>query len=1438
MKKTFTLLVILLPFFSFSQFNPVVNVSLTNLDCDTLSGITISVSQNNGEVDIANATFQSNSGYFDITNISINDTVGTASLNSGGGLFAFNTVLIVDSMTFSEIFIESIDLSSGLSLGSFSLANSLNGVSIYAVSPSDGNNYTSGNSSTVSFNSIFHNPLAPTVSFLTEIHSELGDIDNQVFNINLSGLCAFCNTYADFGVDTVYACDSASVQISSPPVTNGSYVYTTSDNNIFSGIWHDSIFPGQNVQDLLDDGINPLDIYNAGYSLSSIYGKNYNGGIIFYLDVNTGDGLVANDFDLSQTDWGCNNSFLGGTQLGVGSGQSNTDTILASCSQAGIAAKLCDDFSSNGYYDWYLPSFNELSFMFTNLQLNGHSSFNNYYYWSSSEWDNDEAYMFHFTLGYGGFAAKNNNYDVRPVRSFSYQPYNNLTNLTISNSGWNFITVTDSLGCTASDSVYVLLESSSYGTDIQVACDSFTWIDGLTYTVSNNTATHTLVNSVGCDSVVSLDLIVNYSNSSLETTIVCDTYIWNGISYTNTGSYSSLFTNVDGCDSTAHLDLTVLYSNSGSASVTTCDSYVWEGVTYTTSGIYTNVLSNVDGCDSTATLNLTINYSDIVPSQFNDFYICDGESVTVGSNIYTLPGTYTDTLVDFNGCDSIVSTSLSVSYLDISLSSAPVTCSSYNDGSAQVIANSGMGDYDYLWNTGAITSTIDSLVMGTYSVTVNDSLCVITDSITVELNVAPADSMHPEICYATVDFSGFNRVVLKPLVNPLTASYIIYKEYSAGLYSPLDTLDASVLTYTDSSSNPSVQAERYKVAAIDDCGNVSDTSDYHKTVHLSMNTGINGEVNLAWNNYEGYQVSNYLIFRQDSTGAIVLLTSISGTNTSYTDLTPPLGSLNYQVRALAQACTPIQNSLAKTGGLIQMTNDTLESNIVNHNNISLQVTVIPTNPSCLTCNDGSIIANASGGSSPYTYSWSNGVSGFFNGNLTVGTYTVYVFDNMGDSTSATATLFFDVYGCTDSTAINYNPIANIDDGSCIYCSDNGVSINVTSCDSYLWTLNNTTYDSTGIYINVLTDSLGCTTTDTLDLTINNSSSSTVTITVCDSFDWDGMTYDSTGMYTNVYTDVNGCDSTVTLDLIINNSSSSTVTITACDSFDWDGVTYDSTGMYTNVYTDVNGCDSTVTLDLTINNSSSSTVTITACDSFNWDGMTYDSTGMYTNVYTDVNGCDSTVTLDLTINNSSSSTVTVTACDSFDWDGMTYDSTGMYTNVYNDVNGCDSTVTLDLTINDGPTDATVTQSGDTLTVTATTGTAPYTYEWNTGETTQFILPDSSGTYYCIVTDTNGCEDWSNQYTYTTTDISEIFVNSLLVYPNPTRGILNIEFDIIDNKISSLSIVNILGDIIFNENIENKTSKYSTKIDLSKYANGIYFVKMKTENKIISRKIILQ
>ena len=60
--------------------------------------------------------------------------------------------------------------------------------------------------------------------------------------------------------------------------------------------------------------------------------------------------------------------------------------------------------------------------------------------------------------------------------------------------------------------------------DVQTACDSFTWIDGNTYTESNNTATHTIINSDGCDSVVTLDLTVNYTSSGTDVQTACDSF--------------------------------------------------------------------------------------------------------------------------------------------------------------------------------------------------------------------------------------------------------------------------------------------------------------------------------------------------------------------------------------------------------------------------------------------------------------------------------------------------------------------------------------------------------------------------------------------------------------------------------------------------------------------------------------------------------------------------------------------------------------------------------------------------------------------------------------------------------------------------------------------------------------------------------------------------
>ena len=90
----------------------------------------------------------------------------------------------------------------------------------------------------------------------------------------------------------------------------------------------------------------------------------------------------------------------------------------------------------------------------------------------------------------------------------------------------------------------------------------------------------------------------------------------------------------------------------------------------------------------------------------------------------------------------------------------------------------------------------------------------------------------------------------------------------------------------------------------------------------------------------------------------------------------------------------------------------------------------------------------------------------------------------------------------------------------------------------------------------------------------------------------------------------GCDSTAILNLTINNNSSSTEDVTVCDSFDWNGITYTESGVYTFESTNEFGCTDIATLNLTINNSSSSFEDVTACDSFDWNGINCTESGVY------------------------------------------------------------------------------------------------------------------------------------------------------------------------------------------------------------------------------------
>src|SRR5690606_28628441 len=100
--------------------------------------------------------------------------------------------------------------------------------------------------------------------------------------------------------------------------------------------------------------------------------------------------------------------------------------------------------------------------------------------------------------------------------------------------------------------------------------------DRTNYT-SSGVYTATLTNINGCDSVVTLNLTINNSNTGSQTVTACNSYTWsaNSTNYTASGVYTATLTNINGCDSVVTLNLTINNSNTGSQTVTACDSYTW-----------------------------------------------------------------------------------------------------------------------------------------------------------------------------------------------------------------------------------------------------------------------------------------------------------------------------------------------------------------------------------------------------------------------------------------------------------------------------------------------------------------------------------------------------------------------------------------------------------------------------------------------------------------------------------------------------------------------------------------------------------------------------------------------------------------------------------------------------------------------------------------------
>jgi uncharacterized protein (TIGR02145 family) len=302
------------------------------------------------------------------------------------------------------------------------------------------------------FNTITHNGYwwstsvsSAYIALLHYLHSNAGSI-SQDLNYRTNGFSVRClkNTSPQVNTTSVTNVTPSTALVTGEVISDGGDQNTTKgfcySNTPNPTINNDTVSSGRGLgtYSATINGLSPFTTYyvrsfarnDLGISYGSevsfrtsqlAVGDFYGGGYIVNIDTLTRTGLVCAPTDTGWHVWGCMGTNIIGTSSTLGSGQNNTNLILAGCSARPIAASVCADLVLNGYDDWFLPSSQELLLAYTRLRPMNIGNLGPMNYTSTqinSDLVNDVNTSGGF-IGIIGQAFKWQNSGVRPFRYFT-----------------------------------------------------------------------------------------------------------------------------------------------------------------------------------------------------------------------------------------------------------------------------------------------------------------------------------------------------------------------------------------------------------------------------------------------------------------------------------------------------------------------------------------------------------------------------------------------------------------------------------------------------------------------------------------------------------------------------------------------------------------------------------------------------------------------------------------------------------------------------------------------------------------------------------------------------------------------------------------------------------------------------------------------------------